>query len=259
MVLSVAKSLLKVLKIFFVTLLFWFVNISLVIFYWLVLSVSLIFVFSKRTRISLYQKAAKSWGKILSAIAAPRMSVMGLENIPKDKPVIYTPNHQGNLDWMILLAILPLPFRFVIKKELFKIPLFGNIIKGAGYFSLDREAKRKAYDTLVNVIEIARKESVVIFPEGTRTWDGKVGEFKRGGFLLAFEVGNPIIPVAISGSFDIMPRYTWIIKPGEVRVKIGPPISLEEFREERGINYRKAIEKVRGVVETMLSEIEHKH
>ena len=238
------------------TALFWSTN-GLLVFLGL-LNALLIVLFSKDKTYH-NQLWAKFWGKALFSIATRQVRIEGLENIPKDIPVIYTPNHQSNLDWMILLSILPLPFRFIIKKELFKIPIFGLLLKGCGYFSIDREVKKKAYDTLTKVIDIVKKESIVIFPEGTRTHDGNVEKFKRGGLLLAFKVGSPIIPVAISGSFKILPRYTWIITPGKLSVKIGPPISFEEYKAINKENYQKAINKVRDVVITMLSELEREN
>ena len=249
------KDVFKALKIFFATILFWSINILIVVFAWLVAPVLALIMWNKN---SAYQKWAKIWGKALLAIAATQVRIEGLENIPKGIPIIYTPNHQSNLDWMILLAVLPLPFRFIIKKELFRIPLFGSIIRNAGYFSLNREAKRKAYNTLIETIDVAKKDSIVIFPEGTRTWDGNLGKFKRGSLLLAFKVGSPIIPVAISGSFEIMPRHTWVINPGIVKVKIGYPVSFGEHKETKQERYQITLNKTRDAITTMLSELKRK-
>ena len=243
----------KLLNSYFRTFLFWIVNAFIVFLCWL--TGPILALFMKRKTLA-SQIWAKIWGKVLTAIATTGFRIEGLENIPKDTPVIYAPNHQSNLDWMILLAALPLPFRFVMKKELFKIPLFGTANRRAGYFCLDREAKIGAARTLSKVEQtIKAGESVVIFPEGTRTHDGKLGQFKIGSFLVAFETGAPIIPIAISGSFQIMPRYSMKIKPRKVKVKIGSPISFGVLKNKTNQEYQMVMDRVRDGIATMLSEI----
>jgi 1-acyl-sn-glycerol-3-phosphate acyltransferase len=249
------KILYNLLIIFPINIIFWSVNSTLVIL--CLLTAPIMALFSKN-KTAPYQRWAKFWGKVLTRIASTKIEIEGLENIPANLPVIYTPNHQSNLDWMILLGVLPLPLRFIIKKELFRIPFFGKVLKKAGFFSLDREAKKRAYDTLSQVIDIARQESIVIFPEGTRTWDGKIRKFKRGALLLAFKVGSPIIPIALSGGFQIMPRYTRIIRPSIIRIKIGSPIYPEKFKKDNHENYHLATEEVGNAVATMFADLESK-
>jgi 1-acyl-sn-glycerol-3-phosphate acyltransferase len=199
---------------------------------------------------------SKIWARSSLACAVTRFKVEGLENIPKGTPVIFMPNHQSNLDWLVLWSAIPPPFRFVCKKELFKIPFFGVNLRYGGHFSLDREAKRIAYNTLGRVMEVAKKSSIIIFPEGTRSWDGNLREFKGGGVFAALKIGVPIVPVAISGTFNIMPRNTWIVTPGKVKVKIGKPIIFEKTEELDMENYKVAILKVRESITSMLSESE---
>lgn len=241
-------------RAYFSTALFWIVNALIIIFAWLTMLIVALII---RKKVSVFiQRWGKFWGKALLPTFATQVRVEGLENIPKDVPIIYTPNHQSHLDWIILLAILPLPFRFVIKKELFKVPLFGTLIRNAGYFSLNRMARISSTKTLEGVAQaIKGGESVVIFPEGTRSYDGHLGEFKVGGFLLADKTGAPIIPVAISGSYQIMSRHTWLIRPGPVKVNLGQPIVLKELQETNREDYGGAMDKTRNVIEAMLSEL----
>lgn len=105
-------------------------------------------------------------------------------------------------------------------------------------------------------MEVAKKSSIIIFPEGTRSWDGNLREFKGGGVFAALKIGVPIVPVAISGTFNIMPRNTWIVTPGKVKVKIGKPIIFEKTEELDMENYKVAILKVRESITSMLSESE---
>jgi 1-acyl-sn-glycerol-3-phosphate acyltransferase len=134
-------------------------------------------------------------------------------------------NHQGSYDIFALLGHLPYQFKWLAKKELFSIPFFGWTMAAAGYISIDRGGTR---DTVEAMNEAAQKirdgMSVVIFPEGSRSPDGSIQPFKKGGFTLAIKSRVPIVPVAISGSRDIMPKDRLTTSPGEIRMLVDPPI-----------------------------------
>lgn len=192
--------------------------------------------------------AARLWAKFIGLFSGVRVAVSGLENVPLDKPAILVCNHQGAADIPILLACLPVNFRFAIKKELFKIPIFGWYLGRAGYFSVDREVILSAYKTLEKIVEIIKSgESVLIFPEGTRSRDGTLGKFKRGSLMAALKSGSPIIPIAISGSYNIMPRGTYLIKPTPVKFSVGKPIYIKNEEE-----YDAKVEEVRTAIAEML-------
>ena len=199
-------------------------------------------------KIKAFQNTAHLWARFLMFFSGVKVSVSGFNNIPLDRPAILVVNHQGAADIPILLAYLPGRFRFAIKKELFKIPCFGWYLKQAGYFSIDREAFRAAYRTLDTIAEIIKSgESVLVFPEGTRSWDGTLGKFKRGSLMAALKSGAPLIPIAISGSYNILPRGTKLLNPAAVKLSAGTPIYIRTEEE-----YENKVEAVRTAIERML-------
>lgn len=203
--------------------------------------------FSKN-RIGTFQTAARRWARFLMFFSGVKVITSGFENFPKNQPAILVANHQGAADIPVLLAYLPVRFRFAIKKELFSIPFFGWYLKQAGFFSVDREVILSAYKTLETIVEILKTgESVLIFPEGTRSRDGSLGKFKRGSLMAALKSGAPIIPLALSGSYNVQPRGTWLIHPAQVKLTAGKPIYIKTEEE-----YNTKVEEVREVIAGML-------
>ncbi|MBI5699636.1 1-acyl-sn-glycerol-3-phosphate acyltransferase [Candidatus Saganbacteria bacterium] len=200
-------------------------------------------------KIKIFQNSALAWARLLAFISGVPVQIEGLENLNKNEPVVIVSNHQGAADILILLAYLPVYFRFVIKKELFKVPFFGWYLKKAGYIAVDRGVGEKAH-RLFSEAEDALKtgDSVLVFPEGTRSRDGKLQPFKRGSLLLAFKAKVKVVPVAVSGSFHILPAKSIFYNIVPVKVRIGKPISLEKY----GSAYEKALEDIHGVIQQML-------
>lgn len=161
-----------------------------------------------------------------------RLEVNGLNHVPAEGPVIYMGNHQGNFDIFALTLAIPRLFSWIAKEELFKVPVFGAAMRRAGYIPLDRSDGRKALKSMKQAAErIASGTSVVIFPEGTRTKDGKLLPFKRGAFLLAVKAGVPIVPFTINGSWAINPRNRLELWPGAISVSFGAPIAVKPGAE----------------------------
>jgi 1-acyl-sn-glycerol-3-phosphate acyltransferase len=177
---------------------------------------------------------ARWWAKIPLLVSGVRVKVSGLEHIGTEPSYIYMSNHQGSYDIFALLSCLPVQFRWIAKKELFAIPILGWAMGAANYISIDRSGKRKALDSIKRAAsKIKEGVSVVIFPEGTRSRDGSIQPFKRGGFTLAIKSGVSIIPITINGSRDVMPRDSMSVRPGEIRVTIDrsietAPLSLRD-------------------------------
>jgi len=195
-----------------------------------------------------FQIAAHLWARMLAFFSGVRVKVSGLDNIPKDSAMILAANHQGAADILLVLACLPVRFRFAIKKELFNIPVFGWYLKWAGYFSVDRKVLLSAYRTVETIIEIIKDgESVLIFPEGTRTKTGELGKFKRGSLLAALKSGAPIIPIAISGSFNIMKKGSYLFNPCPVKFSVAPPIYVKSEAD-----YNDKVAEVRETIARML-------
>ena len=141
---------------------------------------------------------ARWWAKIQLLVSGVRVKVGGLEHLDKETPYIYMSNHQGSYDIFALLSCLPVQFRWIAKRELFAIPILGWAMGAANYISIDRSGRRKALESIERAArKIKGGVSVVIFPEGTRSRDGSIQPFKRGGFTLALKSGIPII-----GSFS---------------------------------------------------------
>ncbi|MFH1387115.1 MAG: lysophospholipid acyltransferase family protein [bacterium] len=201
-----------------------------------------------KDKIKLYQTAASLWARFLLLFSGSKIILVGQDNLPAGTPCIVVANHQGAADIPILLAYLPVRFRFAIKKELFGIPVFGWYLRQAGYFSVDRESFRSAYKTIEVIIGILKTgKSVLVFPEGTRSKDGTLGKFKRGSLMAALKSGAPIIPVAISGSYNVLPRGTYLINPTKIKLSIGKPIYIKNEAE-----YDAKVEETRSAIERMM-------
>jgi len=137
-------------------------------------------------------------------------------------------NHQGNYDIFALLGHLTYQFKWLAKKELFSVPFLGWTMAAVGYISIDRGGTRDTVEAMKEAAQRIRDGmSVVIFPEGSRSPDGSIQPFKKGGFTLAIKSKVPIVPVAISGSRDIIPKGKLAVSPGEIRIRVDHPIETE--------------------------------
>ncbi|RMI12562.1 MAG: 1-acyl-sn-glycerol-3-phosphate acyltransferase [Calditrichaeota bacterium] len=176
----------------------------------------------------------QGWAKLLIRASGTRMRVEGLENIDPDRSYIVVSNHQSLMDIPILLAALPMQMTIVAKKELFRIPVFAQGMKAVGILKIDRGNRAQALETLNRAAEVIRQYglSVLTFPEGTRTRDGRLQRFKKGPFVLAINTGMPILPVTINGSFPIMPKGSLRLNPGNVTVTIHPAVDTTGYRYE---------------------------
>jgi len=191
-------------------------------------------------------KTARLWSKLLLFICSTKVEVIGTENILRGKPQIFMANHQSDFDILITLAHVICQFRWIAKKELFAIPIFGQAMKAAGYIEIDRQNHEKAMQSLdMAALRIRQGKSVMTFPEGTRSRDGEIKAFKQGTFYLAIQSGVPIVPITIIGSGDIMPKRSLKIKPGEIKLVIDKPIAVKDYTLE----YRQElINRVRQVI-----------
>jgi len=171
---------------------------------------------------------AKTWGRINLWAAGVKVNMRGLENLSTPGPYIFASNHQGWFDIFAALGKLPVRFSWLAKEELFRIPILGHAMYRAGYISIDRKDHRKALESMNKAAEVIRQgTSVFVFPEGTRSPDGMIRDFKKGVFVLAVKSQQPIVPISISGSYLILPKNSRKIHPGEIRFSIGKPIRPE--------------------------------
>ena len=168
---------------------------------------------------------ARIWSRSILLFSGIDVSVQGLSNIDLSQSYIYMSNHRSNFDIPVLLGCLPVQFRWLAKAELFKIPIFGRAMTGAGYVKIDRSNRESAFKSIDRVAaKMKDGVSVMIFPEGTRSEDGNVKRFKKGGFVMAVDSGVPIVPVVMRGTRSIMAKGSWRIFPGSVSLSIEKPI-----------------------------------
>jgi len=173
---------------------------------------------------------ARMWGRVALLANRVKVKVEGLEKIKSKGPFIFMSNHQGSYDIFVLLGHLPFQFKWLVKKELFSIPFFGWAMSAAGYISLDRQGTRETVEAMNEAAQKIRDGmSVTIFPEGSRSPDGSIQPFKKGGFSLALKAKVPIVPISLSGSREIMPKDRLTASSGEIRIRIGDPIETEPY------------------------------
>ncbi len=191
-------------------------------------------------------RLARIWGRSILRVSGIRVSVQGLERIDPARAYVFMSNHQSNFDIPVLLGHLPVQFRWLAKAELFRIPIFGRAMRAAGYISIDRSNRDAAFESLERAAERTRNgASIMIFPEGTRSLDGNLKPFKKGGFVMAIAAGVPIVPVAIAGTHAIMPKNTLLIRPRDVTLNILEPVDTAGAARE---GKELLIERVRAAI-----------
>jgi 1-acyl-sn-glycerol-3-phosphate acyltransferase len=173
---------------------------------------------------------ARFWANSILWVGRVKTRVTGAEKLTPGRSYIYMPNHQSNADIPLLLGRLPVQFRWLAKAELFKIPIFGRAMRGVGYISIDRSNRKSAFESLARAARTIRNgTSVLIFPEGTRSRDGRLLSFKKGGFVLAVDSGVAIVPVIIRGTRNIIPKGHFMIRPAPVTMQILDPVETADY------------------------------
>lgn len=186
------------------------------------------------------------WSRMCYWMLFIPVTIEGTENIQKDKSYVFVSNHQSMFDVFIIYGWLPNVFKWLMKKELRKIPFVGTACRAAGHIFIERTSVRASMESLQEVEkELVNGVSTVIFPEGTRTHDGQVGRFKRGAFQIALDLSLPVVPISLSGCFELLPRGAKYVKRHPVKMVIGKPISLEGYSKE---DPQEAITRVRDAV-----------
>lgn len=173
---------------------------------------------------------ARWFGRRVIELLDIQLEASGAERVPPDRAYIYMSNHQSHLDIPMLYATLPSPtIRMLGKKELFDIPLWGRGLRAAEFVEVDRSNHESALKSIAYAARLVEDGvSIYLAPEGTRSRDGSIGKLKKGGFHLALGTKAPIVPVAIQGTIDVLPRGSRLMRTGKsVRVTIGAPIEVE--------------------------------
>ncbi len=213
----------------------WLYPHTAVIYVWIVLATfvfgitAIIVSYFSKTGNSVHA-VARVWGRSILWVSGIKVQVVGMEHIDPDQSAIYMSNHQSNFDIPVFFSALPIQFRWLAKAELFKIPIFGQGMRGAGYISVDRSDTKSAIRSLKQAAQNIRNgTSVLIFPEGTRSSNGGLRSFKPGGFIMAIDAGVPVVPMVVSGTFDIMPRGAKVIRRQTARLTILPPVDTTSY------------------------------
>jgi len=186
------------------------------------------------------------WARLNLALSGVPISMSGDELIDKDQPYIVMANHQSYYDVLALIGYLPLQLKWVMKMELRKIPIFGFACEKVGHIYIDRGNSERSQESLKAAGEKIRAgSSVVFFPEGTRSPNGRLQPFKKGGFVMALEAKVPILPVTVVGGRKILPRKSLRILPGSMKIIIHDPIPVTEYTYE---TKERLIKRVREVI-----------
>jgi 1-acyl-sn-glycerol-3-phosphate acyltransferase len=158
-------------------------------------------------------------------LSGTRVVVEGRENLGDARNTVVMPNHASHLDAPVLFHVLGLDFKAVAKKEIFDIPFLGHVLRVAGFIAVDRADRSQSRVALDRAAQALREGNCfLIFPEGTRTRTGELGPFKRGAFVAAIEAGSRIVPAALQGGGELMPRGRFRIRPGTVRLRLLEPL-----------------------------------
>ena len=190
--------------------------------------------------------AGIGWGRMSAFFTPMTVSVSGLENIDRKQSYVVIANHQSHFDIFIISGWLNMDLKWVMKKELRKVPFIGYACKKVGYILIDRSDRKNA----IKEINAAKKRivngtSVMFFPEGTRSMDGNISPFKKGAFVIALQLGLPILPVTINGTRKILPRGSMDLWPGHVDTIVHPPIDTSNYSEN---NLSELIQHSRNVI-----------
>jgi 1-acyl-sn-glycerol-3-phosphate acyltransferase len=196
------------------------------ILYWSASQIASLFDATGRKQASI----ASAWARALLRLSRVKVKVEGLEKIATDRNYVFVSNHLSYMDTPVFLANIPVQFRFLAKRGLFQVPFLGWHLKRAGHIPVPRGDARAAVKMMNTAAQMVRERgiSLLIFPEGGRSRDGSLGEFKEGGAYIAIQAGVPLVPVALMGTRDVLPFGSGHIQRGNVTMRIGDPIPTDQ-------------------------------
>ncbi len=193
----------------------------------------------------------KWWARIFCLFTLVRVKVVGRENISQGQSYVFVANHQGAYDIFAIYGYLGHNFRWMMKKALEKIPLVGYSCRVSGHIYVDNSSPHAIKETMETAEKrLAGGMSVVVFPEGSRTPDGKLKRFKRGAYILATEFNLPVVPITIDGAYDIMPRTSILPHWGKITLTIHKPIEADA----QGHDLQQLMEQTRQAIASVLPE-----
>jgi 1-acyl-sn-glycerol-3-phosphate acyltransferase len=193
------------------------------------------------------QIVCRTWARLVIRFLGVRLRVCGLEKLTPGERYVFFSNHQSSLDIPVLFAGIGYSICFIAKKELFLIPFLGWGMAAMGHVRIDRTNARKARESLTRGVRRLKRHglSLVLFPEGTRSRTGKLGEFRQGSFALAQEAGVAAVPVVIRKANERLPKKSLVVKPGEIYLDVCDPVDITGMeKSELAAKVRQTIEKV---------------
>lgn len=189
---------------------------------------------------------SKLWAWALLIATRVRTRIVGKEKIKKGQSYIIISNHQSQFDILALVTRLGIQFRWIIKKELLKIPLFGYALLASRNIFIDRSNTKGSIESINRGMKrLPKGTCIMVFAEGTRSPDGKIHPFKKGGFVLAIDYGLPILPITINGSRKVLPKGSVVFTSGEIEVIVGDPIDTKDYTRE---SLAELMERTRQVI-----------
>ena len=173
------------------------------------------------------------WSRSILWLLLVPIKVTGSENVDPKQSYVFVANHQSFLDVFAVYGWLPNNFKWLMKKELRKVPFVGTACAVAGHIFVDRTNPRAAMESLKYIkAQLHDGISTVIFPEGTRTKTGEMGRFKPGAFKIAMDMELPVVPISLSGFFEAMPPHQFYVSPrARVKLHIGKPVDISQFED----------------------------
>lgn len=193
---------------------------------------------------------SKVWAWVMLLASGARVEIKGREKIRNGQAYVIISNHQSVFDILALVTSLGIQYRWTIKKEVLKIPLFGHALYASRNIFIDRSNTERARESIRKGLDrLPAGASVMFFAEGTRSPDGTLRNFKKGGFIVALERSFPILPVTVNGSRTILPKGSIVFKPGHITVVVGDPIDTHGYRHE---NIEELMAKTRDVIQSNL-------
>ncbi|MCL2597142.1 MAG: 1-acyl-sn-glycerol-3-phosphate acyltransferase [Paludibacter sp.] len=220
-------------KKFFYNIYLWLVAIPLSAILTILTSILIILIAPFAPKSHLAHLIPKTWAKLICLLLLIRVKIFGIENIDTNQSYVYISNHQSIIDIFVIYGWLPSVFKWLMKAELLKIPFVGWACKAAGHIFIERSVGIEANKSIAAAESILQNGiSVLIFPEGSRTHNGKMQRFKRGAFRIAADLHLPVLPITLCGSFERLPRnhgpkFTY----GTVEMYFHPPISTDNKTE----------------------------
>ena len=210
----------------------------------------------------LYDRTGHSWARSLLKVSGVKVNTEGFENIPSGEPVVFVSNHQSFFDILAVLLVVPDTFRFVAKKELANIPVFGSSLKAAGHIYIDRQHRQAAFESYEQAAKVIQSGmSAVVFVEGTRSRTGHLLPFKKGPFVLAIVAQVPVIPIYCANTFAILPKGHLRIRPRPITLYFGEPIfttgMVYEDRDRLLTEARTVIERFRDETARRSQQVEN--